>query len=89
MFETDKEVEKITITYTDGSEKAVTRGCCFSEYDERDDVKVACDGIGSAEDCIAVLAIVSKIAKEEGITDEILEKVECVGAGGEHEEMHL
>ena len=78
MFENDNEVEKITVTYTDGSENVVERGVCFSVYEEGDTLKVSCAGCGSEEDCVAVLAIISKIARECGVTDDLVDKAEEV-----------
>ncbi|MBQ2614781.1 MAG: hypothetical protein IJB80_05590 [Clostridia bacterium] len=75
-----KEVKQITVTYQDGSEKVITRGICFSVYDDEEDtVKVSCDGVaGSVEDTAAVLAIVAGIAKEMGIDEELINKAEKV-----------
>ncbi|MBQ7976481.1 MAG: hypothetical protein IJ300_12420 [Clostridia bacterium] len=85
MFENEKEVKKITVTYTDGSEKIIDRGVCFSVYEEGGMMKVSCAGRGSEEDCIAVLAIISQAAKECGITDDLVNKVvraECQNENG-------
>ena len=38
------EIREIKITYKDGTEKTVTRGVCFSVYEEGETVKVSCDG---------------------------------------------
>jgi hypothetical protein len=73
----DLKASEIKVIYEDGTEKTVKRGVCFSVYDEGDTVKVSYDGVaGSEEDEIAVLAIVAGIAKEMGINDDIISKVE-------------
>ncbi len=75
-----KDVKEIKITYEDGSEKIVTRGVCFSVYEEGDSVYVSCDGLaGNENDEIAVLAIVSKLARELGIDETLYDKAEVVG----------
>lgn len=44
-----------------------------------DTVRVSCDGVaGSDEDEIAVLAIIAGIAKELGIDEELINKVEMI-----------
>ena len=74
-----KDIQEIKITYKDGSEKLVTRGVCFSVREEGDSVFVECDGLAGTEaDEIAVLAIVSRIAKELGIDEELINKSEEV-----------
>lgn len=71
------EVEKIKITYVDGSEKEVTRGVCFSVYDEGENMFVSCDGVaGNNMDCTAVLAIIARIARKRGIDEELYERAE-------------
>lgn len=73
------EIQEIKITYKDGSEKIVTRGVCFSVREENETVFVECDGLAGTEaDEIAVLAIVSRIAKELGIDEELINKSEEV-----------
>ena len=44
------EIQDIKITYKDGTEKVVTRGVCFSVYEEGETVKVSCDGIAGGGD---------------------------------------
>jgi len=78
------EIQEIKITYKDGSEKLVTRGVCFSVREENETVFVECDGVSGTEaDEIAVLAIVSRIAKELGIDEELVNKSEEVKKGDE------
>lgn len=73
----NKAVKEIKISYADGTEKIVTRGVCFSVYDKDDSVYVSVDGrAGSDEDEIAVLAIISRIARELGIDEELANKAE-------------
>ena len=73
------DVKKITIQYTDGREKVINRGVCFSVHENDDHFFVSCDGVaGSEQDEIAVLAIVSRIAKEIGITEELFNRAEKV-----------
>ena len=70
------EVKKITIEYADGSEKIVERGVCFSVHEKDGMIYVKSDGMaGSKYDEIAILAIIGRIAKEVGISEEIYEKV--------------
>lgn len=74
-----KDIKQIKITYKDGSEKLVTRGVCFLVREENETVFVGCDGVAGTEaDEIAVLAIVSRIAKELGIDEELANKAEEV-----------
>ncbi len=69
------DVKEIKILYEDGTEKIIHRGVCFSVYEKNDSVYVSCDGVaGSEEDTIAVLAIVSGIAKEMGVDEELCSK---------------
>lgn len=78
MFEA-KNVKEIKVTYEDGSEKLIKRGVCFSVYEKNETIFVNCDGIAGKEgDCVAVLAIVSRIAKELGIDEELMDKAEVV-----------
>lgn len=78
-----KDVKEIKVTYKDGSEKIVTRGVCFSVYEEGDSVHVSCDGIARTKmDEIAVLAIVARIAKEMGIDETLYDKAEAVEQEG-------
>lgn len=71
------DIKNIKITYTDGSEKEVTRGVCFSVYDEGENMFVSCDGVaGNNMDCTAVLAIIARIAREFGIDEELYERAE-------------
>ena len=77
-MEENKNVKEIKITYEDGSEKVVTRGVCFSVYEKGDSVHVSCDGVaGTKMDEIAVLAIVSRIAREMGIDESLINKAEA------------
>lgn len=79
-----KDVKEIKVTYEDGSEKVVKRGVCFSVYEKGDSVHVSCDGVAGTEmDEIAVLAIVSRIAKEMGIDETLYDKAEVVEGGVE------
>lgn len=79
-----KDIQEIKITYKDGSEKLVTRGVCFSVREENETVFVECDGVSGTEaDVTAVLAIVSRIAKELGIDEELVNKSEEVKKGNE------
>ena len=72
-----KDVKEIKITYEDGSEKIVRRGVCFSVYEKGDSVYVSCDGVaGTEQDEVAVLAIVSRIAREIGIDESLSDKAE-------------
>ena len=70
-------VKEIKITYEDGREKVITRGVCFSVYEDEKKLHVSCDGVSGREsDVVAVLAIISQIASELGIDEELVNKVE-------------
>ena len=71
------DIKNIKITYADGSEKEVTRGVCFSVYDEGENMFVSCDGVaGNNMDCAAGRAIIARIARELGIDEELYERAE-------------
>ena len=70
-------VKEIKITYKDGREKVITRGVCFSVYEDEKELHVSCDGVSGGEgDVVAVLAIISQIATEMGIDEDLVNKVE-------------
>ena len=82
MIEQENDTKKITVTYTDGSEKVIERGVCFSVHEVGGIIGLCCDGIaGSQEDCVAALAMVARIAKELGIPEDLVNKVEPVEDG--------
>lgn len=78
----NEEVKEIIVKYEDGTETTVKRGVCFEVYEKGENVFVSCAGkSGSKRDKIAVLTIVSKIAKELGINEEFEGKAEEVTEG--------
>lgn len=84
MLEENKGVKKITVTYEDGTEKVIDRGVCFSVHEDGENVFIRCDGVaGSEYDEITVLAIVSRIAKEMGVGEELVNEVKAVEGAAE------
>lgn len=72
-----KDVEKITVTYTDGTEKEISRGVVFSVYDEGGMIKVSLDGVEAGqEDVVAVLSVLASCAKDLGIPEDLACKVQ-------------
>lgn len=78
----DKKVKEIKIVYEDGTETTVDRGMCFRLYNDGDSIFVHAESVGSETDEIAVLTTASKIAREIGITEELISKAEEVGQDG-------
>lgn len=77
MNEEYKDVKKITVTYEDDSEEVIERGVVFSVVEDGEILGIQCHGrAGSEEDVVTVLAIVSRIAKEMGIGEDLVNKVE-------------
>ncbi len=73
----DKKYAEIKVTYEDGSKKVIDRGMVFSVREEEDRVFVSCEAFPETqEDFVAVLAIVSRIAREAGIDEERMSKAE-------------
>lgn len=78
----DNKVKEIKIVYEDGTEITVDRGMCFRLYNDGDYVFAHVESVGSEVDEITVLTIASKIAREIGITEELISKAEEVRQDG-------
>lgn len=74
----DKNVKSIKVEYEDGTEKIITSGMAFEVYEKGESVYVRPESIGSYEDEIAVLAIVSRLAKDVGIDEKLISGAEEV-----------
>lgn len=72
-----KKYSEIKVTYEDGSEKVIDRGMVFSAREEGDSVFASCEAFPETlEDLVIVLTIASRIAKDVGIDEELMSKVE-------------
>ena len=74
----EQNLKEIKVVYEDGTEKAITRGMVFEVSEKGDVINVRFDSFGVEMDDVAVLAIVSRLAKELGIDEELINKAKEV-----------
>lgn len=68
----NSDIKEIKILYANGSEKVLDRGVCFSVSEKEGILTVGLEGTaGTTEDELAVLAIISKVARKLGIDEEL------------------